>query len=97
MQQTCKHFGTCGGCDSQDIVYAEQLRIKEARVNDIFSPFSVRDMRPIVPSPQIFYYRNKMEYAVNSDADKVVIGLRQKKRYYRTVDLEECKIFFEDL
>ena len=91
----CRYFGVCGGCDSQDIPYPEQLKIKEARVKEMFSSVDAGSMEDIVPSPEIFYYRNKMEYAVSGDNGEALIGLRQKKRFYRTVDLEECPIFFD--
>lgn len=95
MKELCRHFGICGGCDAQDLEYKEQLDLKEARIRDTFSSLGINNIEGIVPSGQIFYYRNKMEYAVGSDKDCVLIGLRQKKRFYRIVDLEECRIFFD--
>ena len=65
----CKHFGTCGGCDSQDKDYQEQLQDKEERIRELLSQFTIREFHKITPSPEIFYYRNKMEYAVGSDMD----------------------------
>lgn len=97
MQPLCKHFGACGGCDFQDIPYSDQLKNKELRIREIFSQFEVEKFDSIVPSPQIFYYRNKMEYAVSSDASDLYIGLRAKKRFYRIVNLEECRIFNQDV
>ena len=91
----CRYFGICGGCDFQDIPYQEQLKAKEARIKDIFLPLDVKNIEEIVPSPEIFHYRNKMEYAVSANKDEILIGLRQKKRFYRIVDLEECAIFFD--
>jgi len=93
----CKHFGVCGGCDSQGTPYTEQLKDKEFRLRDLFSQFDIKEFNSIVPSPRIFYYRNKMEYAVGSGTAGLFIGLRQKKRFYRVVDLEECKIFCENI
>ncbi|MDP3790951.1 MAG: 23S rRNA (uracil(1939)-C(5))-methyltransferase RlmD [Candidatus Omnitrophota bacterium] len=95
MKELCKHFGICGGCDFQDVKYEEQLKAKEARLKNIFSAFTITNFESIAPSPEIFYYRNKMEYAVNNDRENIVIGLRQKKRFYRIVDLEECRIFLD--
>jgi 23S rRNA (uracil1939-C5)-methyltransferase len=31
----CRHFGPCGGCDWQNLTYAEQLTRKRARVEDL--------------------------------------------------------------
>jgi 23S rRNA (uracil1939-C5)-methyltransferase len=91
----CKHFGVCGGCDSQDTEYAEQLKTKESALKTLFSQFRIKEFCSIVPSPRIFYHRNKMEYAVGSDYGIFLIGLRQKKKFYRIVDLEECRIFLK--
>lgn len=95
MSQICKYFGLCGGCDFQDMEYGDQLKMKEDRVKEIFSVFKIKEREKIVPSPEIYYYRNKMEYAITSDKEDILIGLRQKKRFYRIVDLDECRIFFD--
>ena len=93
----CKHFGLCGGCDSQDLPYERQLKDKETRLKELFSQFNIKEIKRIIPSPEIYYYRNKMEYAVGIwDAVKV-IGLREKNRFYRVVGLDECRIFNKDL
>ncbi len=66
----CKHFGTCGGCKSQDLIYDQQAKYKEEQVKDIFERiggFKDFDFLPIVKSEKIFFYRNKLEY---SFADK---------------------------
>lgn len=93
MKELCRHFGTCGGCDSQDKPYEEQLKAKESSLKELFSRFDIKEFRDIIPSPEIFNYRNKMEFAVGSDGGDLFIGLRQKRRFYRIVDLEECRIF----
>ncbi len=93
----CKHFGLCGGCDSQDLPYERQLKDKEARLRELFSQFSIKEIKSIIPSPEIYHYRNKMEYAVGIwDAVKV-IGLREKNRFYHVVGLDECRIFNKDV
>ena len=58
----CAHFGTCGGCATQDAPYEEQLARKAAALNALFAPFHAA---PIVlhPSPELWYYRNKMEFS----------------------------------
>lgn len=75
--------------------YDDQLRMKEDRLKELFSAFKVSTVEAIVPSPEIYYYRNKMEYAITSDKAEILVGLRQKKRFYRIVDLDECGIFFD--
>jgi len=59
----CAHFGLCGGCAAQDKPYAAQLAAKEALVRSVVAPFHPSEFFPIKPSPDVFYYRNKMEFA----------------------------------
>src|SRR5581483_11839552 len=97
---TCVHFGVCGGCLCQPssggpaapAAYAEELRAKEARVRELLKAFDVADWRSIVPSPQEWHYRNKMEFAgaVGWDDPGLVLGLRQAGRFDRVVDLQSC-------
>ena len=89
----CPHFGVCGGCATQNAPYAEQLAAKEARVRGLLAPFSADEFRPIRPSPDVFHYRNKMEFAFGGLKDgPVLLGLRQKGRFDRVVDLTECRL-----
>lgn len=93
----CPHFGLCGGCNSQNLPYETQLKDKESRLRELFSQFNIKEINGIIPSPEIYHYRNKMEYAVGTwDAVKV-IGLREKKRFYHVVGLDECRIFSKDV
>jgi 23S rRNA (uracil1939-C5)-methyltransferase len=69
-QARCKYFGICGGCKAQDLLYDNQTKFKEEQVKDIFERiggFKDFEMLPIIPSENIFFYRNKMEF---SFADK---------------------------
>lgn len=94
MNALCRYFGACGGCDSQDKPYQEQLRSKELHLKQLLSGFDIKTFDDIIPSPEIFHYRNKMEFAVGGDAACPFIGLRQKKKFYKVIDLEECRIFY---
>ncbi len=98
---TCKHFGICGGCrcDGQQdghpapLPYAEQLASKESWVHAQLQPYTVEAWRPIVPSPEIWHYRNKMELAFGEfGPDGMVLGLRETGRFDRIVDVETCRL-----
>jgi 23S rRNA (uracil1939-C5)-methyltransferase len=98
----CAHFGVCGGCTCAPKApdqaaapppYPEQLAQKEARVRQLLAPFDISEWRPIVPSPDLWYYRNKMEYAFGLRTwteRELVIGLRQAGKFDRVVDLQSC-------
>ncbi|MCM8762316.1 MAG: 23S rRNA (uracil(1939)-C(5))-methyltransferase RlmD [Candidatus Omnitrophica bacterium] len=102
----CKHFGVCGGCVMQNLLYEKQLKIKERYLVNTIGKIAGRDILegvkifPVVPSPDIFYYRNKMEFAFGSGKEGVFIGLRERVSpltgYYKnTIPLSECRIFSE--
>jgi len=92
----CRYFGECGGCQYQHIDYPAQLRLKHKQVVDIFQRIgacSGADIRPLVPSPQSYGYRNRI--MVRSQWDKFKQGLnigfiRHDNRL--VVDVRECLI-----
>jgi 23S rRNA (uracil1939-C5)-methyltransferase len=89
----CPHFGVCGGCATQDQPYAQQLAGKEELVRGILQPFCPETSLPILPSPDEVFYRNKMEFAFGGLKDQPpLLGLRQKGKFDRIVDLTECRL-----
>jgi 23S rRNA (uracil1939-C5)-methyltransferase len=72
--------------------YESQLAAKEARVRELLSGFDVGEWRPIVPSPETWFYRNKMEFAfaVGWETPDLVLGLREAGRFDRVVDVQSC-------
>jgi len=93
FEPRCSHFGICGGCRWQDISYKDQLILKE---NVIMSALKSKNLVPqkmesILPSVDIYYYRNKMEFSFGSDRDGTLqLGLHIRGRYNRIFDLEKC-------
>lgn len=66
VEPRCEHFGVCGGCKWQNLAYGEQLKAKQQQVVDQLTrigKIQLPDVRPIMGSQQIFFYRNKQEYA----------------------------------
>lgn len=97
MSDLCPHFGVCGGCASQDVPYERQLALKDALVRETVAPFAPGEVRPILPSPDLWHYRNKMEFAFGGLKDgPVLLGLRQKGRFDRVESLSECRISSPD-
>jgi 23S rRNA (uracil1939-C5)-methyltransferase len=59
----CPYYGPCGGCQYQHLDYAEELRIKETQVAEALrriGKVAAPTVLPIVPSPQIYGYRNRI-------------------------------------
>jgi 23S rRNA (uracil-5-)-methyltransferase RumA len=65
----CPHFGVCGGCASQNVSYENQLKKKEEQVRSFLADVRPAEFSPILPSPDIFFYRNKMEFSFGNKYD----------------------------
>src|SRR5947209_10863958 len=95
VQPGCPYFGRCWGCAYQHISYEHQLAIKWRQVRDALQRISkLKDvpMRPIVPSPKQYAYRNR----ITVHAQDGVIGFfRRDSR--RLFDIEHCPISREEV
>ena len=86
----CPYFGRCGGCAYQHINYEHQLEIKFQQVRDALQRIGkLKDvpMRPIVPSPLPYAYRNR----ITVHAEDGVIGFYRRDEH-RLIDIERCPI-----
>ena len=94
VEAPCPYFGRCGGCRLQHFAYAAQLRFKEKQVRDCLERIGGVDparVRPIVGAPELYSYRNKMEFTIARDADgQAVLGLHETGRYDAILDIEQC-------
>ena len=91
----CSYFGKCGGCAYQHIDYAHQLEIKTRQVRDVLKRIGKLNdvpMRPIIPSPLPYAYRNR----VTVHAENGVIGYFQRDSH-RLIDVEHCPIAMEEV
>ncbi|HOW27405.1 MAG TPA: 23S rRNA (uracil(1939)-C(5))-methyltransferase RlmD [Elusimicrobiota bacterium] len=90
VPRLCRHFGACGGCLSQDVPYDIQLRQKEDGFRTLMDGLPLGAIHPILPSPDVFFYRNKMDFAFGWEKGQLCLGLRRRNRFNWIVDLEEC-------
>jgi 23S rRNA (uracil1939-C5)-methyltransferase len=91
----CSHAGLCGGCRFQDLDYDVQLRHKERQVAECLQHLGglAATIRPIIPAPERFGYRNKMEYSFGRDREgTLTLGLHRRGFFDRPFDLERCHI-----
>jgi 23S rRNA (uracil1939-C5)-methyltransferase len=90
MENLCIHVPGCGGCTLQQKSYAEQLQLKQAEVEKIFSPIPVS---PIIPCQNPWHYRNKMEFSFSQNlAGDRFLGLILRKSRGKVFNLQECRI-----
>jgi 23S rRNA (uracil1939-C5)-methyltransferase len=87
----CPYFGRCGGCRLQHLAYPAQLAFKEKQVRDCLERLGglgTVELRPILPAPEPYGYRNKMEFTVAGPQPN--IGLHAAERFDVVLDIERC-------
>jgi 23S rRNA (uracil1939-C5)-methyltransferase len=100
VEPRCAHFGTCGGCTLQHLAYPEQLAQKSAQVAAALARIGGVQglaMDPPAASPQVWEYRNKMEFAFEQRPDGLHLGLREPtpggaNRPGPVLDIAECHL-----
>jgi 23S rRNA (uracil1939-C5)-methyltransferase len=90
VEPPCPYFGRCGGCSYQHISYSHQLEIKARQVEQTLRRIARLDpvpMRPIVPSPAPYEYRNRITvHALDGE-----IGFYRRDEH-QLIDIEFCPI-----
>ena len=56
----CPHFGACGGCQYQDLVYEEQLRLKRAQLEGLLRDAGLDAPPMTLHSAEPWEYRNRI-------------------------------------
>lgn len=86
----CPYFGRCGGCSYQHINYQHQLELKARQVGQAMrriGRFVKPPMRPIIPSPVPYGYRNR----ITVHALDRVVGF-YRRDVHTLMDIERCPI-----
>ena len=90
----CPHVPRCGGCRFQELDYGEQVRQKERQVIETLrhlGGISEPPVRAMVPAPETFHYRNKMEFSFAPlPGGEAQLGLHERGTYDRVFALETC-------
>ena len=95
VEPPCPYFGRCGGCAYQHIDYAHQLDIKSRQVRDVLQRIGKLKnvpMRPMIPSPLTYAYRNR----VTVHAENGAIGYFRRDSH-RLIDVEQCPIAMDEV
>lgn len=117
----CQHFHDCGGCTWQNLPYDKQIKYKEDIVRETLEHLTpgdpaVRAQLPgrvlkIIPSPQVFHYRNKLEMSfgfadmrVEEKAGKRIyfdenptVGFHQPNEWSTVLPIVECHLYDEQI
>ncbi|OAN45796.1 23S rRNA (uracil-5-)-methyltransferase RumA [Chloroflexus islandicus] len=85
----CPHARECGGCAFQDRAYADQVAAKAAVLRELYASSGIRvDGFVVVPSPNPFAYRTRMDYV----ATKGRFGLRARGKFNYIIELTTCHL-----
>lgn len=86
----CPYFGRCGGCSYQEMTYEQELHWKSHQVAQALQrigKFREPPLRPIVPAPQDYEYRNR----ITVHAERGAVGFYRHDAH-RLIDIERCEI-----
>jgi len=101
----CNYNSYCGGCKWQFIDYQRQLIYKQQHVSEALSHIGNIEnviVHPTIPSPDIFEYRNKMEFScsdrrwlMRSEMDDSIdrsfaLGLHVPGTFDKVLDIKNC-------
>ncbi len=102
----CKHFGVCGGCSFQNLLYVEQINWKRKFVQEALQKIgkltNIEINQPL-PSPLVFSYRNKVEFSFGpkywmeesekKEKQTLALGFHMPERFEKVVDIQNCFLF----
>ena len=99
----CPVFGVCGGCTYLCLPYEEQCRIKEGQVRELLKEAmpegcSMDWFHGILGSPDVYGYRNKMEFSFGDSFKEgpLALGMHKRGSFYDIVNADPCVIVDAD-
>ncbi|MDA3847593.1 MAG: 23S rRNA (uracil(1939)-C(5))-methyltransferase RlmD [Vallitaleaceae bacterium] len=92
---TCSVFGRCGGCTYQSVPYEKQLELKSRQIKEMIDSLDVPyEYESIVGSPEVYAYRNKMEFSFGDEykGGPLALGLHKRGSHHDIVNVVDCKL-----
>jgi len=97
----CPVFNICGGCNYQNIPYKKQLEFKKNNVLKLLAQADLNDFQflGIQGSPDIYSYRNKMEFSFGDTGidGELSLGMRKRNSFYEVSNADNCLIVDNDI
>jgi len=121
IQPRCSHFHDCGGCVWQNLPYNKQIDYKEEIVRETLehlTPIEKEEraklpgrVLKIIPSPQVFHYRNKLEMSFGFGSmrseenngkriyfdESPTVGFHQPGNWATVLPINECFLYDEQI
>ena len=96
----CPVFGQCGGCQYQDIPYAQELILKEAAFKEALAAkldIAALTLNPVVGSPKTYFYRNRLDLKlVRTRKGTIHVGYSPAHKG-QILEIERCPIGIEKI
>jgi 23S rRNA (uracil1939-C5)-methyltransferase len=97
IEPPCPYFGRCGGCDFQQLAYANQLAAKAEIIRDCLHRIARLEVVPefvVTPSPRDWRYRMRAMWQI--DQDERTIGYYERGSR-RVCDVADCAVLMPEL
>ena len=94
----CPQYKRCGGCVLQHSSYAGQLQIKQRIVQDAIERiggFKDREVLPVLPSSEVYRYRNKAAFPCQRTDNGVSFGF-YAARSHTLIPVQDCLLESEE-
>ena len=103
----CEHFGICGGCKWQNMIYNSQVHLKEKKIKHAIQNISQEiEVQPIIKCEEQYYYRNKLEFSftenrwltnieissVEKKIEKRGVGFHISGMWDKVIDINKCHL-----
>lgn len=100
VESFCEHFGRCGGCATQTLPYDIQVENKGKMVKQLLESSGIKnfEFNGVIKSPNIYEYRNKMEFSFGDEekGGPLTLGMHKKGRFHDVVNVPNCHICHTD-
>lgn len=96
IEPACPLFMRCGGCQYQNLDYAEQLRWKQRQVAELLQHMARVEfpVQPVIASPRAYGYRSKItpHFERPRGGQPLPIGFLRMGSRHSIVDVERCPL-----
>lgn len=97
VEPPCEYFGSCGGCDFQQLNYQAQLSAKKAIINDCLTRLGKikyeKDIE-MIGSPRDFGYRARAAWHLDTRSKRIGYF---KRLSHELIDVKQCPILTGEL
>ncbi len=96
----CVHYDRCGGCSIQEVPYKKQLENKEQDLLELFqeNKIDIENFENILASPEIYEYRNNMEFSFGDlkKGGKLQLGMHPRGKRFDVISVDQCLLVDQD-